>query len=373
VSVAELRHDVETLAGMVRDSAGAGERASAEWAAGRLRQLGAAEVRIESYRYQRTFALAQGAHFAVGAVAARRGRRLLAAAALASFELDYSGRAQWSRALLPTGEGANAIGTLPARGQRTRTLVLVAHHDAAHTGLMWDPRFLAAGDAAAERSGKRASLALLPELAMLGAVMGGRRTRRAATAILAAAVALSADQARSPTVPGANDNASGVAGVLAVAARLARDRPDGLEVVVLICGCEESGMGGMGAWMRSEAQGLDSANTLVLGLDTVGSGEPVVLEAEGGIWPVRYREEDVAFAERAADAAGVRLRRWRLGAWTDPVLARLGGLPALSLLSVRQGGFPNYHRPQDTAEHVDYGCLEACVTASAAIARAHAA
>ena len=57
----------------------------------------------------------------------------------------------------------------------------------------------------------------------------------------------------------------------------------------------------------------------MLGLDTIGSGEPVVLEAEGGLWPVRYREQDVAAAERAG------LRRWRLGAWTDPVLAALRG------------------------------------------------
>ena len=39
-----LRSDVEALAGMVRDSAGPGERASAEWAAGRLRELGAEDV-----------------------------------------------------------------------------------------------------------------------------------------------------------------------------------------------------------------------------------------------------------------------------------------------------------------------------------------
>ena len=71
--------------------------------------------------------------------------------------------------------------------------------------------------------------------------------------------------------------------------------------------------------------------------------------------------------------AGVRLRRWRLGGWTDPVMARLGGLPTVSLLSVREGGFPNYHLPSDTPEQVDYGCLEACVDASLAIARAHAA
>ncbi len=155
----------------------------------------------------------------------------------------------------------------------------------------------------------------------------------------AAAVALSLDQARSPVVPGANDNASGVAGVLELVARLARERPDGLEVIALLPGCEESGMGGMAAWLAGAGAALDPGRTLVLGLDTIGSGEPVVLEAEGGLWPVRYREQDVARAERAG------LRRWRLGAWTDPVLAALAGLPALSILSVRDGGFPNYHLP----------------------------
>ena len=120
-------------------------------------------------------------------------------------------------------------------------------------------------------------------------------------------------------------------------------------------------MGGMGAWTEWEA--LDSERTLVLGLDTIGSGEPVVLEAEGGLWAVRYREEDVARAEQAG------LRRWRLGAWTDPVLARLAGLPTLSILSVRDGGFPNYHLPSDPPEHVDLACVEACVSAAESIAR----
>ncbi len=169
-----VRADVEALAGMVRDSAGPGERASAEWAAGRLREIGAEDVRVEPFRYQSSFALAQGAHLAAAALAARARNRALAAAALASFELDFSGRSQWLRKALPAGEGANAVGRLPARGERTRTVVLVAHHDAAHTGLMWDPRLLAAGDSAAAKNGRRASLALLPELAH-----GRRRDRRA--------------------------------------------------------------------------------------------------------------------------------------------------------------------------------------------------
>jgi hypothetical protein len=357
----DLRYDIEALAGMERGSATAGERRSAQWVAGRLRQQGAEEVRLEPFRYQHTFAHAQAAHFGIGVLAALGRRRLLAALALASFELEYSGRQQWLRRFLPAAEGTNVIARLPATGAPERTLVLVAHHDAAHTGLMWDPRLSQAGDRAAARTGKRASLALLPELAFAAAALG---MRRLPAAVLAVSVALSLDQARSPVVPGANDNASGVAGVLELVGRLSRDRPAGLEVIALVCGCEESGMGGMAAWLAAEGTALDPERALVLGLDTIGSGEPVVLEAEGGLWPVRYREEDVAAAERAG------LRRWRLGAWTDPVLAALAGLPALSILSVREGGFPNYHLPSDTPENVDLGCVEACVDAAEAICRA---
>jgi hypothetical protein len=355
----DLRYDIEALSGIERGSASPGERRSAQWVAGRLRQQGAEGVRIEPFQFQQTFAHAQAIHFGLGALAALTRKRLLAAAALASFELEYSGRLQWLRRVLPASEGSNVIASVPAQGERERTLVLVAHHDAARTGRMWDPRLSRAGDLAAARTGKRASLALLPELAFGAAALG---LRRIPAAVLALSVALSLDQARSPVVPGANDNASGVAGVLELFGRLAHERPPGVEVIALVCGCEESGMGGMAAWLETEGAALDPERTLVLGLDTIGSGEPVVLEAEGGLWPVRYRPEDVALAERAG------LRRWRLGAWTDPVLARTAGLPALSILSVRDGGFPNYHLPSDTAANVDIDCVRACVDAAHQIA-----
>jgi hypothetical protein len=354
-----LAADIASLAAIERGSATPGERRSAEWVAGRLREQGAEDVRLEPFRSQRTFAHAQAAHFGAGLLAALSGRRLAAAAALVSFELDYSGRSQWLRRFLPSADATNVVARLPARAEAKRTVVLVAHHDAARTGLMWDPRLSRAGDRAAARSAKRASLALLPELALVGAALG---LRRLPAAVLGLSVALSLDQARSPVVPGANDNASGVAGVLELVGRLARERPADLEVVALVCGCEESGMGGMLAWLRTEGVRLDRERTLVVGLDTIGSGEPVVLEAEGGLWPVRYREQDVAAAERAG------LRRWRLGAWTDPALAALAGIPALSILSVRDGGFPNYHLPSDTPENVDLRCVEACVDAAEAIA-----
>jgi Peptidase family M28 len=358
---ARLREDIEALAAIERGSASPGERRSAEWIAGRLGEQGGEEIRLQSFPYQGTFAHAQALHYALGLSCALTGRRALAAATLASFELDFSGRSQWLRRLLPKGEGTNVIARLPARGPHRRTVVLVAHHDAARTGLMWDPRLTGPGDRAAAKSGKRASLALLPELALVAAATLGWRKLPAAVLALAGLLAL--DQARSRTVPGANDNASGVAAVLELTGRLAADRPDGLALIALFPGCEESGMGGMAAWLKSEeARALDPARTLVVGLDTVGSGEPVVLGGEAGLWPTRYRAEDVAAAEHLG------LRRWRIGGWTDPALARFAGLPAVSILSVRDGGFPNYHLPEDTPEKVDIDCVERCVEAAHALA-----
>jgi acetylornithine deacetylase/succinyl-diaminopimelate desuccinylase-like protein len=366
-----LREDVEALASIERGSAGAGERRSAEWVARRLREAGADGVRLDEFRYQHSFAQAQGVHYAAGLIAAIAGSRALASAALASFELDYSGRSQWLRRLLPAGGGVNVTARLPATGQRRHTLVLVAHHDAAHSGLMWDRRLTGPGDRAAAKSGRRASLALVPELALLTVAALGRRAARlraASAAVLVLTLALVIDQARSAVVPGANDNASGVAALLELVRRLVSECDPGLEVLVLAPGCEESGMGGMAAWLSRAA--LDPATTFVLGLDTVGSGEPVVLEAEGGLWPVRYAAADVRLAVEAAAESGVTLRRWRIGAWTDPVLARLAGLRTASILSVRDGGFPNYHQPSDTPDRVDFDCVAACVRAGLGIARA---
>jgi hypothetical protein len=360
-----LRGDVEALAALDRRSASAGERASAAWCAERLRAAGAADVELQPFRYQHSFGVAHALHFAAGTLG-----RLPAALALAGFELDYSGRAQPLRRLLPAGEGANVVGRVAAaRPSARRTLVLVAHHDAAHTGWMWDPR-LAEGGA---RRGGRPPFALLPELAMAVLALGPRRLRWPARAVLALAAALSLQVARGATVPGASDNATGVAALLALVERLAADPLPDVEVVALLTGAEESGMGGMATWMASDGAALDPATTLVLGLDTLGAGEPIVLSGEGPVWRVGYAAADLALADAGADRAGLpRPRRFRIGGWTDPVLARLAGLPTISLLSLRGNVFSDYHLPTDTPERVDWDCVDACLTLAESTVRAWA-
>ena len=343
---------------MDRRSASAGERASADWCAGRLREAGASEVRVQPFRYQHTFGHVQAAHFAAAATG-----RVAAALALASFELDYSGRSQPARALFPKGEGANVVARLPERGKARRTLVLVAHHDAAHTGLMWHPRLAGGGS-----EHGHPSFALLPEAAMLAMTLGSRRLRPLARAVLAVAAALSLEVTRGATVPGASDNATGVAAVIELVRRLAADPPRDTEIIAVLPGAEESGMGGMAAWLADTR--LDPATTLVLGLDTLGAGEPIVCSAEGPLWRVNYREKDLALADAGARRAGHDPpRRFRIGGWTDPVLARLAGVPAISMLSLRGNAFSDYHLPTDTPDRVDWDSVDACLAIADATAR----
>jgi hypothetical protein len=376
--MAPVRRDVEALAGMERGSAGAGERASAAWIAERLRDAGAAEVRVQGFRFQRTWAHRQAVHFATGLAAALSGKprdAALALGALVSFDLDFSGRSQWLSRILPAGEGATVTARVPAQGEPRRTLVLVAHHDTQRSGLMWHPRLLA--PLGAERDDRRDamdSLAALPEIALglvaLGSAFGWRLPRVAGATVLATALALALDVARGQPVPGANDNASGVAAVLALVERLAMETLPGTEVVAVFPGCEEAGMGGMADWIRRESGALDPARTLVVGLDTIGSGDPIVASGEGGLRTERYREEDLAWADRGAELAGLpRPRRFRIGGWTDPVLALFAGLPAISILSVRGGRYTNYHQPTDTPDRVDWGSVERCTRLAAGIAQ----
>jgi hypothetical protein len=360
-----LRGDVEALAALDRRSASAGERESAAWCARRLAEAGAVDVELRPFRYQHSFGPTHALHLAFAALG-----RLPAAAALAGFELDYSGRAQPLRRLLPAGEGANVVARIPAHGTRKRTLVLVAHHDAAHTGLMWHPALAEAGGS--ERG--RPSFALLPELAMAAMAVGPRRLRTPARLVLGLAAALSLQVARGTTVPGASDNATGVAAVLALVERLAAEPLSGVEVIALLTGAEESGMGGMAAWMAGEGAQLDPATTLVLGLDTLGAGEPMVASAEGPLWRVDYRGEDLDLADAGAARAGLAPpRRFRIGGWTDPVLARLAGLPTISLLSLRGNAFSDYHLPTDTPDRVDWRSVDACLALAEATIAAWAA
>ncbi len=377
-----IRADVVALAGRVRDSAGAGERAAAQWASERLAGNGAREACTEEYRGRATNSWSFAAHGLAGLVALRVGGlrgALLALATAVSLERDASGRSPWRRRVIGGGRGANAVGRVPAAAQRRATVVLVAHLDAARTGLVWSPAVVRAGAARHVRTRRVEPVMGLQAAGLLAAAAAGVLPRTApvrrvpagfAALACGAAVALNLDIARSPTVPGANDNATGVAAALELARLVAAAPLEHTDLIVALVGGEESGMGGFNAFLRAHAAELDPATTLVVGLDTLGSGTPILAGAEGAVLTHRYQPQDLARVDAGAALAGEPApERWRIGAWTDPLLALHTGLPAVSLLSIGPGYYPHYHHPSDVPEHVDWASVGAC----ARIALGHAA
>ncbi len=352
-----LEHDVEALCALVRDSAGPGERAAAALAAERFSEAGVPDVRVTPYRYQTTYAWVHVLHLAAGLA----GRAPLSLAALTSLALEADGRCQWLRRLLPKSEGANVVARIPAAGERRTTLVLTAHLDAAQTGLAWHPALARASSARRLRTRAMDPVMAPLGLGLLLTALPSRHARRAGRVLLGLGIAGNLDIARSPTVPGASDDATGVAALLALAATWAAAPLAGVEVVFAAVGGEEAGMGGFRAFLEEHA--LAPASTFVLGLDTLGAGTPILARAEGALLTHRYRPEDLATVDAGARRAGEEPpQRWRIGAWTDPVLATHRGIPAAVLLSVGpDGGYTEYHLPTDTPERVDWDSVRRCV------------
>jgi hypothetical protein len=360
-----IRRDVEELAGMERGSA-AREKPQVAWLECRLRDAGAHQIHTEGFRFQRRWIWRYGAHAASGMSAAALGGPLgagLAAATLASVELDISGRSTWLAKLLPGAEATNVVARVPAAARPERTVVFVAHHDTQRTGLMWR----------LPRSKVPMSLPAQAVIAVIaaGCLVGSRVLRAVGALVLGAMAMLGADVARSPLVPGANDNASGVASLLALLAAFARDPLERTDVVAVFTDCEEVGLGGASAWVSVHRGELDAASTLIVSLDTLGSGEPAVVSRDGAL-TANFSPEMQAWADRGALRAAVPPpRRVDLVAPTDGSPAHHAGLHTISLISCAPDGSlgPHYHLPSDTPEHVDWHSVEQCTRLAGGIAQ----
>ena len=352
--MALTRELVERLCALERGSASEGERAAAALLRDAFADAGVHAAHVQSFRYSPRWTDAAALHYLAGLF----GPRWLAGLAGVSYASDFSGRLQWSRPLLPRGEGANVVARVHPRGPRERTLVLLAHTDTAQTGLMWHPAFTGLWRRVAERTGKSPSPATTALLAFALSALAPRRS--AGRALLALSLALTLDVARHRPVPGANDNACAAAGLVELARGFVDEPLERTEVVAVATGCEESGMGGAAAWLRRARDEFDPATTLVVGLDQIGAGDPHVLTGEGPPLIAHYRSDDV---ERAG------LPTYHAAGWTDPIMARHAGLPAISIFGIKDGGLPNYHVPTDTPDRVEWDAVDRCLAAARRIAR----
>jgi Zn-dependent M28 family amino/carboxypeptidase len=154
------------------------------------------------------------------------------------------------------------------------------------------------------------------------------------------------------SVPGANDNLSAVGALMAIAASL-RERPvQGVRVLLLSTGSEESMSEGMQAFAERHFGQLDTEQTEFLCLECLGGPILIVLEGEGMLrmrdYPLQMRD---GLANAAADAGIPILRGVRTVAATDAIIALRAGYPVVTLASVDHTKLPlEYHWPSDTPE-----------------------
>jgi hypothetical protein len=367
-----LRATVDHLAAIERPSASEGEREAAYWIADRFRAAGLQSVAVDEERAHGGFWWPVGLLNVIALIGTLlpRGRALSIAAAAAVID-DVDGRARAFRSLLPRRPTYNVTAQIGDPGAE-RTIVIVAHHDAAHGGAIFDTRGIEA--LAARFPGLIARQKRWPRM-MWGVVIGpllAALGKRRIGAIWSAGAALAmADIGRTPVVPGANDNAAAVAAIL----QLAERDYEGIRVLLVSTGSEESNAEGMREWGRRHFPSLARETTEFVALETLGSGHLAVAEGEGFLRSYAY---DAGLKDAASDAArtaGVDATRGLTNAFiSDAIVPLHAGYRTVLVGAVDQYKLPaNYHKPTDTADRVDYACVADAVELLDALIRARAA
>jgi hypothetical protein len=357
------------------------ERRAANWLAKRLRDRGR-RAEVEPTYVHPQYGLVHAAHCALGfagslaAIAQPAVGFAVVLATAVSVYLDVNARFYLVRRLFFRRASQNVVS--PGKRPEAPARVLIcAHYDAARSGAAFDPKRIARGTRLAHRLPVPLgpfrvvfwSLAVL--LPILGARMAGLDSGLVSllqlppTLILLVGVFLLTDIELSEVVPGANDNASGVATALSLAEELDSKPPQNLDVWLLLTGGEECLWEGMRAFIRARRKRLDRETTYFVVLDSVGSG---AIRYETGEGPAVTYEMDprlVQLCEAISTADRENGDRYRAeplrnGFGTDALPPRLAKFRATAITCLADGALvpANYHRPEDVPDRIDAGALD---------------
>jgi Peptidase family M28 len=357
------------------------ERRAANWLARRVRD-GGRRVVVEPTYVHPQYGLVHALHCALGFAgslvaiiqpAVGFGLVLLAAV---SMYLDLNGRFYLLRRLFFRRASQNVV----ARGKNPDAparVFICAHYDSARSGAAFQPKRVAR----ASRLAKRLSLPIAPfrvlfwSLAILLPILGARMAgidsglvsllQLPPTLVLLVGVFLLTDVELSDVVPGANDNASGVATALSLAAELDEKTPKNLDVWLLFTGGEECQMEGMRSFIRSHRKSLDHESTYFIVLDAVGSGTVRYETGEGLAVTYDMDKRLVQLCEAVAEADRENGDRFdakplRQAFATDALPARLAKFRATAVTCLSDGSIlpANYHRPEDVPKRIDRKALD---------------
>ena len=262
--------------------------------------------------------------------------------------------------------GTNLIATVPGAMESARRLILCAHHDTARASRIRNPKL---GELAHNL------MRLFPFIALALAALGVVRAIDLWVApfvpggvwqvlriILTIALGLwglfiLAYQATAQSKkfsPGANDNGSGVAVLMAAAEALALEPLAHTSVDVIFFSAEENGLIGSEQYVKEHRS--DLKGTVVLNLDMVGSGERMTYVTGAGMFPPRRTSARLNAILRQG-WPGMRGRWYWMGS-SDFASFLAKKIPAASLEASGKGRENVYHTDRDTMDFVEPDLLD---------------
>jgi hypothetical protein len=266
------------------------------------------------------------------------------------------------RESLPHGPSQNIIATLPPTGTVQQKVVLVAHLDSHRA--VWG----FASDALLKVSLVIAPLAIYGVFAAPLLYLLASLTRFTLFSYVGLFLALvhflawftGATADLGAYSPGANDNASAVGTLLALAERIRLEPLPYTEVWLAFTGCEESGCDGMRVFLDEYGEKLKEA--FFLDFELVGIGERLgYLQSEGLLRRQRIPASTESLAQEIGGTFGglQPLNAAAFGAFTENGLLLEQGFNSLCLLVLRNnsGFLPEWHRLTDTAGKLQPGAL----------------
>ena len=159
-------------------------------------------------------------------------------------------------------------------------------------------------------------------------------------------------------MPGALDNASGVAAVMALVHRFVKEPIPGVGLEILLTGCEESGLLGAAAW--ADAHKSQRSEVTFINLDCVGVKPIRYFSQESPVIgpSVPYPKGLVARAQAVASTLASKPQPISLPGPTDGLAFLARGFSGITILGLTADGrMPNYHQMTDVPEHVDHAAI----------------
>ena len=378
---------VETLCSKGhRGSTSAEERWAAEWVKGFWEEHGLETVLLP-FRGATTYAQRLVVHLLPVAVAALLVflggwfpllSLLLLVLLLASFTVECVFLAPVLSRLTPQGDSVNVLGKLERPGA-TKRILICAHYDSQREGELFNPKNIERMKGFVTPNSRITPIHLTYLSAAFLAVTSALFMMELAspftlvlqllhllsTAWILVSLAINLQWMTSKRfVPGANDNATGVAVMLDIARKYALKWQEGensnADLWFLATGCEETGMDGSLAFIRQKKAELKEKETLVVNLDGFGQGAVHYLTADGCLITRPYDPGLVKLAGELEKERFPDIRPLVSRVFTDGLAFSVAGFPAITFLALDSINLAahHYHWRTDIPENVNFQAVD---------------